>query len=434
MNSVYKFSVDQYGVFTCEITNNLGNSIYRNQKALEKFRMADNHQYNSSRLNKHSIVLSNNSIDFCIENYNEFYRRGLMSYLPNHMEGITAAIRRYKQAQYKKKKLNQLKQAVVKVVVSASIVAMLGVGYNAITATEKPEELIDDKPGYEMMVDAEEPQKEDTIIYAPSMEQEAQENVKEETTSIEDVHVMETTSVQYSSPVEKEPQNVTYLDYEHNRDTEKGDYAYDNYYEIVEKYASKWGISPNMIMSMLTQESGGYHKNLMQIQFWSWEDQVIKVYNFEAGKYENVVLTNNPSAYKQKYGNNIITITESDLNHPITNISIGSVLLRESARMMNNHIGASIQCYNFGYSNMMTVLKQTAKENGVEVKDLLNDQQNIDFVRNTNMISVGDPNYLANVMQYTNNLEEGFVLKEIDENGNIIENVVTILPTSNMKR
>jgi len=232
---------------------------------------------------------------------------------------------------------------------------------------------------------------------------------------------------------EKVDENVTYLEFEHNRDTEKGDHAYDNYYEIVEKYSNKWGVSPNIIMSMLTQESGGYSTNLMQIQFWSWRDQVINVYNFEEGKYQKLVLTDNPTEFKSKYGD-IITITESDLNNPITNISVGTVLFRESARAMNNHIGASIQCYNFGYGNMMKVLNETANQTGVSVETILENQENIDFVNYTHIINAGDPNYLSNVMQYTNSLEEGFVLKEIDENGNIIENQVRIMPTSTMGR
>ena len=101
---------------------------------------------------------------------------------------------------------------------------------------------------------------------------------------------------------------------------------------------------------------------------------------------------------------------------------------------MNNHIGASIQCYNFGYGNMMKVLNETASQTGVSVDAILEDQENIDFVNYTHIIDAGDPNYLSNVMQYTNSLEEGFILKEIDENGNIIENQVRIMPVSTMGR
>ena len=406
----------------------------RDKTILIKLRDLDTYNFNHSRVSRHDMTISNNILSVSFSNYRELFHYELLRYAPRNAEYIENVIQRFREQQRKKKRIAQIQDTVKKVVITASICTLLGLTTYGIINIEPSK-------GADLSLEPDENQVSiapDYVVDAPSVITTEDghmliiDNTKKdvlEPETLETLPPVETPAVQE----EKVDENVTYLEFEHNRDSEKGDHAYDNYYELVEKYSNKWGVSPNVIMSMLTQESGGYSTNLMQIQFWSWKDQVINVYNFEAGKYEKLVLTDNPQEYERKYGD-IITITKDDLNNPKTNISVGTVLFRESARAMNNHIGASIQCYNFGYGNMMKVLNETASQTGVSVDAILEDQENIDFVNYTHIIDAGDPNYLSNVMQYTNSLEEGFILKEIDENGNIIENQVRIMPVSTMGR
>lgn len=440
MNNSYTFYMDEQNNLVCMVENLHGVNYYLNRDALIKLRDLDTYNFNHSRVSRRDMTISNNILSVSFSNYRELFHYDLLRYAPRNAHYIENMVQKFREHQRKKKRIAQIQDTVKKVVITASVCTLLGLStYGIINvepskgadlSLEPDENQVSIAPDYEMDSQSIITTQDGHMLIIDNLLKEPIENLE----MLPSVTVGE--SLEAEIPVvqeEKIEENVAYLEFEHNRDSEKGDHAYDNYYELVEKYSNKWGVSPNIIMSMLTQESGGYSTNLMQIQFWSWKDQIISVYNFEAGKYEKLVLTDNPQEYERKYGD-IITITESDLNNPITNISVGTVLFRESARVMSNHIGASIQCYNFGYGNMMKVLKETASQTGVSVDRILEDQENIDFVNYTHIIDAGDPNYLSNVMQYTNSLEEGFVIKEIDANGNIIENQVRIMPVSKMGR
>lgn len=223
----------------------------------------------------------------------------------------------------------------------------------------------------------------------------------------------------------------TYLDYASARDTATGQYAYNTYYEIADTYASMWGISTNLVLALLTQESGGVDINLMQIQFFSWEDQILYPYNFMVDAKQKYVLTN----HKEKYtGQDVICISEEELQNPITNISVGCILLMESFKSMDYHIGAGIQCYNLGVGNMTKILNQTALSTGVSVSDILKDQTNLDFMDYTAMVQCGDPEYLNHVLRYMDSVEDGIDIKYIDEEGEIKEEMVRILPSSSLSK
>lgn len=192
-------------------------------------------------------------------------------------------------------------------------------------------------------------------------------------------------------------------------------------------------------MAFLTQESAGKETNLMQIEFSAWEykdeSSVITVYNFEKGHYESFVLSNNPNDF---VGKSITCITEKDLENPKTNISIGCVLLRKSLQYMNYHIGAGIQCYNFGKGNMNRLLEYTAQMTGVSVEDIISNQENLDFMNYTEIVmkdkeNKGDFKYLQNVLQFVENPEEDIWFKVINSYGEIEELHVAILPSHKRK-
>lgn len=221
---------------------------------------------------------------------------------------------------------------------------------------------------------------------------------------------------------------AAYIDYSLSTDDEKRAHAYDNYHEIVEEYAAKWGISSNLIMAILTQESGGYKTNLMQIEFDVWKDQEIKVYNFRDGKYEYFVLTNNPENYDRS---RVTCITEKDLDNPITNISIACVLLRKSAEYMDYHVLAAIQCYNLGKGNMDYIFEIIFEETGQTREEILSDQENISFYQYTSKVDEGDPFYLSNVFAFLSDYGETITFKHFGDNHEIVEEEITIFSTQN---
>ncbi len=179
-------------------------------------------------------------------------------------------------------------------------------------------------------------------------------------------------------------------------------------------------------MAMLTQESGGFETNLMQIEFEDWDEEIIKVYNFEDNRYEYFVLTNNPEDWADK---NVTCITEKDLENPYTNISIGCVLLRKSAEYMNYHVLAAVQCYNLGKGNMDKILELVAAETGLTREEILADQENITFYQYTYTVNKGDPDYLCNVFSFLNDYGEIITFKHFGDNHEIVEEVITIFST-----
>ena len=316
MNNSYTFYIDEQNNLVCMVENLHGINYYLNRDAVIKLRDLDTYNFNHSRVSRHDMTISNNILSVSFSNYRELFHYELLRYAPRNAEYIENVIQRFREQQRKKKRIAQIQDTVKKVVITASICTLLGLttygiiniepSKGADLSLEPDENQVSIAPDYE--VDA------PSVITTEDGHMLIIDNTKKdvlEPETLETLPPVETPAVQE----EKVDENVTYLEFEHNRDSEKGDHAYDNYYELVEKYSNKWGVSPNVIMSMLTQESGGYSTNLMQIQFWSWKDQVINVYNFEAGKYEKLVLTDNPQEYERKYGD-IITITKDDLNNP----------------------------------------------------------------------------------------------------------------------
>lgn len=207
-------------------------------------------------------------------------------------------------------------------------------------------------------------------------------------------------------------------------DQEKYDHVFNEYYDMVVERASRWGISTNLALSLISQESGGYVDNLMQIQWSSWHDQPIKVFNFEKKEYEKIVLTENP----QDHANEGITqfISKEDLLNPKTNISIGCIILRYSFDQMGHNVTAAIQAYNFGVENMKKVLESAANDKGCTVDDLLNNQQDTSFLDYRNVIDVGDPNYVEHTLRFLQDPNEEISIRYIDEFGAPQETAVLI--------
>ncbi len=61
-------------------------------------------------------------------------------------------------------------------------------------------------------------------------------------------------------------------------------------------------------------------------------------------------------------------------------------------------------------------------------------KKNLDFTNYTNIIKAGDKDYLKHVLRYLSDYDDGIKIKYVDDNGNICENNVTILPSKNKVR
>ena len=194
------------------------------------------------------------------------------------------------------------------------------------------------------------------------------------------------------------------------------------YEEIVTEKANKWGIDPNLAMAILTQESRSDNTtNLMQIGFNVWQGEPFRVYDFENGKYVDILLTADPVLYNSdKY----LTINRKDLENPKTNISIGCAMIQNSMKSMNYDIPAGIQCYNYGPTSMNNIVFAEAYTNSYRTKEsLLNDQYDFSFMNYTYAYDKGDNDYFYHVARFLDPSSYSITIKEITSSDTICDHV-----------
>jgi len=180
----------------------------------------------------------------------------------------------------------------------------------------------------------------------------------------------------------------------------------ERYEEYINENSSKWGISPSIIKAMMAHESsGGEVKNLMQIQFDSWNDQILTAYNAEEGRDIKLVLTDNPGNYT---GQVDFTISRQELLNPKTNVSVASMILQYNAKEFNNNVCLTIIGYNLGTGATKTLINEAATQLGRTPEDLINDQTFTSYNQYYYVIkekygkNFGDPNYFQNIISKSN--------------------------------
>ncbi len=173
----------------------------------------------------------------------------------------------------------------------------------------------------------------------------------------------------------------------------------EKYRELANRIGNKWGVSSNLILAMLTQETHGLETNLMQINFNTKKDEIYTVYNFETNQYCSYVLTDNPN----NYDSSITTISRKDIENPFTNISIATIYYRSVLnKYANNNPIAAIELYNKGPGNFNTNMSATENATGLSRDQILNDIENAYFIDYSGTCGAGDPDYIPNVLQYLN--------------------------------
>ena len=110
---------------------------------------------------------------------------------------------------------------------------------------------------------------------------------------------------------------------------------------------------------------------------------------------------------------------------------MGTVILRDVATYYDYNIPMSIQAYNFGIANMDKVINQLAYVTNDTYDGIVSDKNEIDYMNYTNIISVGDFEYLFHVMRYVDSPEIN--ISYLDQNNNVCSNDIKVYPESNTK-
>lgn len=408
----YYFFFNDNNEFMCEITEGEEQTELTEQEAIDELIAINETNFDHVRASNRLIRLNSEDTSVIISDLQDFYSYGYSEYIPDIMERVNKAIAKHQKDKHRNEVVRNLKVTCGKVACGTLIVTLLGTAAGALHKQHTNSNNFTNNIATE-----------DFINEIPINLEAVSDDFDEEYDQM--IDELETVVDEYTESqntiIEEKPIDTAYLRYDDLTNTNTYIGAYEDYYSIVEKYANKWGISPNIIMAMLTQESAGKKVNLMQIQFDSWHDQVLTEYDFVNGRYQSIVLTDTPEKYA---GQNITVITREDLNNKVTNISVACVILRYCLEQMDFNVLAAIQAYNLGCPNMDKVMNETSRNVGVSVDDLLSDQTNTEFTNYTHIVDCGDPNYVTNVFRYLTDGE--ITIQILNEDGSVSSLIIGV--------
>ena len=406
----YNFFFNDNDELLCEIIDNDEKTELVETDAINELININEMYFNRVRASNRSIRLNGDDISVNIYDLNEFYSKGYSKFIPRIMIRVNRIIAKHQKEKHRDEIVKNLKVACGKIACGTLIVTLLGTAAGSLSKQHSENDI-----GNNITVENDFNSMSDDLDYATDKVNQEYDQMMNELKEVEE-NYNETSN--NNEIIEEKPSDIAYIRYDDLTDSDTYIGAYEEYYNIVEKYANKWGISPNIIMAMLTQESAGKQSNLMQIQFDSWIDGVLTEYDFVNERYQSIVLTDNPEMYE---GKNITVITREDLQNKVTNISVACVILRHCLEKMDYNILASIQAYNLGWPNMKSVLKTPSENTGLSVDELLSDQTNTEFTNYTYIVNCGDSNYVSNVVRYLTDGE--ITIQTINECGEV-ENLV----------
>lgn len=204
--------------------------------------------------------------------------------------------------------------------------------------------------------------------------------------------------------IKKDVSDKVILDYEDLSNTDKAIFAKEEYGSIIEKYANRYGLDPKLVLGIATQERGvhstemdrGGATGLMQIQNSVWLGNEISAYNFETGKYDKFVVTND-------------MIKDLD-----TNIQLGCMVFQNCLNYVNYNIPMAIQTYNYGIGNMKKVIDVYAGISGKTKEEVINNPNDIGWIEYRDIINVGDTNYLNHVLSWLGEENSVSVMRKDD--------------------
>ena len=174
-------------------------------------------------------------------------------------------------------------------------------------------------------------------------------------------------------------------------DFEKLEYVKENYGELISECAKTYGIDPNIMIAIATQERGvhspymdsGGATGLMQIQNSVWIGEDLTAFNYDLDEKET------------------ITVTDELISSLKGNIKVGCMVFSYCLGRMQGNVLAAIQCYNMGEGNMFrNVLDSYSYVCGKSCDEILSDPSDIGWLKFRNNVNQGDRHYLERILSY----------------------------------
>ena len=176
--------------------------------------------------------------------------------------------------------------------------------------------------------------------------------------------------------------------------------CYNNYYDLITKYANIYGVDPKVALAIACHERGE-HSNvidsggglgLYQVQMEVWDGHDVRAFNFETNSWESY------------------TIHANEVCNLEYNIKAGIMIFQECLRHDDYNVAMAVQEYNFGNGGLYKAINAASENLGVP-RETLEQNGNTDWLdfrtynKSKGGYQMGDPNYVENVFKYINNGE-----------------------------
>lgn len=192
-----------------------------------------------------------------------------------------------------------------------------------------------------------------------------------------------------------------YIDYTDRSSSQKLETARELYGNMINKYAHTYGLDPELVLALATQERGvhssekdpGGATGLMQIQNSVWVGSDLTAYNFSTESYEK------------------IKVTKEKIQDCETNIKIGCMILQNMIKAKDYNIVAGLLSYNMGGYSVDKILNQYQKENEITRQEVLSNQNDCGWLAYRDIIKIGDRDYVQHVLSYMGNDINTYVIK-----------------------
>lgn len=350
-----------------EIIHGKSTMYFLNKDVVDFIKDLEKEKLSKVKVDGSNIVFHVNGDEVIIKNYNTLKNYPIFEKLRVILN------REYRKEKLRKSKLNRLKLVTTAILLSAGISASFLLKENANvmafpmidkTSDLVIEEIEEEKP--EIIINNEE------FVF--------EEEVNEITNTNETTNV-KTYNYDIDIPFNDRTDSPKYIN------------CKEQYGELITKYANMYGLDPNLMIAVATQESGVHNPydettgaiGLMQIEKSVWNNKSITVYNYETKEDETL---------------NINLDTMINLE---TNIKLGCMIMRQQMDYMRNNPVAALWSYNYGYGNMNVVLNAYAKEKGVSINSVLDNYYDFSYITNkyyANLVSYGDSYYVEHVLSY----------------------------------
>ena len=165
----------------------------------------------------------------------------------------------------------------------------------------------------------------------------------------------------------------------------------ENYMNEINEICELYGLNPNLMLAIASQESYGYHSTdtsnaaigLFQMEKGVWVGHTVNYINPYTGQTET------------------ITIQTSDLQDLKKNISLAFRYFKDECLVnANGNVFVAIQYYNYGYGNLNKVLDEYARVKGCSRQEVINNQDDLGWMNYLHIINEGDLDYIPHLMRY----------------------------------